>query len=176
MIRSIVSNVAYYDILLCRKVAVLTGKRFFDLAMRWVSKSGDGYLYAPVAAAIIAVNMTAGLKILVAGALAFAVMIAVQKAVKHLVKRERPGGRVEGITFLVNPPDQFSFPSGHTAGSFLLASIVGVFYGAMALPLYIWASLVGFSRVYNGVHYPTDVITGCALGLISAKIGLYFIL
>ena len=172
MIRVLVDNVYSFDARLSRKIAFYTGKRFMDSLMRNASRSGDGHLYALFAAALLAADSGIGARLIAAGALAFAIELLIQKAVKHLVKRERPGAMVRGVRFLVDPPDRFSFPSGHTAGAFLMATVIASQYPLWAAPLYLWAAMVGFSRVYNGVHYPTDVLTGCALGLATARIGL----
>ncbi|HSV97457.1 MAG TPA: phosphatase PAP2 family protein [Spirochaetota bacterium] len=172
MIRVLVDNVYSFDVRLSRKIAYYTGKRFVDKLMRYASKSGDGHLYAVFGALLLAADPGMGSKLIAAGALALAIELVIQKVVKHLVKRERPGALVQGIRFLVDPPDRFSFPSGHTAGAFLMATVITSQYPMWALPLYIWAALVGFSRVYNGVHFPTDVVIGCALGLVTAWIGL----
>jgi undecaprenyl-diphosphatase len=176
MLRTLALNVNNFDVLLCRKVAVITGKRFMDSLMRVVSKSGDGYLYGPLALLALAVDVRTGTRFILSGLAAFAVMILIQKVVKHLVKRERPGGTVPGIRYLVDPPDKFSFPSGHTAGSFLVAVLLGCFFQVNTFPLYLWASAVGFSRVYNGVHYPTDVIMGSVLGIASAWLGVALVM
>jgi len=172
MLRVLANNVYDFDIFLCQKLALITGKRFLDRLMRWISKSGDGYLYAVAGIVALLIGGETGMNFFLAGAAAFAIEMFIQKAVKHLAKRERPDSRVTGLRRLLEPPDRFSFPSGHTAGAVLLVAVLGYFYPVNSMLLYTWAVLVGFSRVYNGVHYPTDVLTGGILGLVSAWIGI----
>jgi membrane-associated phospholipid phosphatase len=59
-----------------------------------------------------------------------------------------------------------SFPSGHTSGAFATATIISIEYPRwyVIVPAYTWASLVGFSRMDLGVHYPSDVLAGAAIG------------
>lgn len=82
---------------------------------------------------------------------------------KNVLKRNRPF-RTMTIKNQVNPSDQFSFPSGHTSAAFLFAVIVSHAVPVLLLPLIFWASLVGLSRVVLGVHYPTDILAGAAMG------------
>ena len=94
---------------------------------------------------------------------------------KNLVGRIRPYEVVDGLQCLIGAQKDFSFPSGHTGSSF--ASAVVCFkelpkrYG---IPLLVLAFLIAFSRLYVGVHYPTDVLAGMAIGtlvaLLSCKI------
>ena len=88
------------------------------------------------------------------------------------MKRPRPFQKLEGLAGLIMPGDRFSFPSGHTAAAFVIASLIGFCYPAAQVPACLWASIVGFSRIYLGVHYPTDVLAGACLGTLSAKAGL----
>ena len=84
---------------------------------------------------------------------------------------------VEGLKFAVdkNRPDgsgDDSFPSGHTADSFAAATFIQQRYGwRWAIPAYIGATFVGYSRVQSDKHYAVDVLAGAAIGIIS---GLYF--
>ena len=89
---------------------------------------------------------------------------------KHLVARPRPWLTVEGLNFLVVENDPNSFPSGHTCAAFAAA---GVWFRTLPRKWMQWtavvlAALMGFSRLYVGVHFPSDVVAGCLVGLLCA--------
>lgn len=87
---------------------------------------------------------------------------------KNLVARIRPYETVEGLVPLIGRPWDYSFPSGHTGSSFASA---WVFYRGLpkrfGIPALILAGLIGLSRLYLGVHYPTDVLFGVFSGIFS---------
>lgn len=87
--------------------------------------------------------------------------------VKNLVSRLRPPLEMTGYTALLTLPSGFSFPSGHTASSFAASGAYsrGVPKRWVKVMFFVLAALMGFSRLYVGVHYPTDVLAGAALGL-----------
>jgi undecaprenyl-diphosphatase len=111
-------------------------------------------------------------KVFAAFFFSFAIELTVYRLVKQLVKRPRPCHRLGGPLNLVEPQDFFSFPSGHTAGAFVIALSVTYCYPSLSIPIYFWATLIGFSRIYLGVHYPTDVLAGACLGVLSVIAGL----
>lgn len=85
--------------------------------------------------------------------------------IKNLVQRPRPYMTFTDLRILIPTPSEFSFPSGHTSSSFAAAS---VFYTNLpkkiGVPAVILAGFIGLSRLYVGVHYPTDVIAGMLMG------------
>lgn len=94
---------------------------------------------------------------------------------KPLVGRMRPFTANPSASLIIPPPDDFSFPSGHTASSFAAATAIFIRNKRLGAAAFILSALVGFSRLYLYVHYPTDVLCGAALGLLSALISDVFI-
>lgn len=84
---------------------------------------------------------------------------------KNVIRRVRPYDVIHGLSALIEKQHDFSFPSGHTASSFAAAIILyqklPKKYGCAAILL---AILIAFSRLYLGVHYPSDVIVGAISG------------
>ncbi|MEN9959328.1 MAG: hypothetical protein RLZZ474_1572 [Bacteroidota bacterium] len=92
---------------------------------------------------------------------------------KPLVKRLRPSHVAEFQSWIHTPNGAgglYGFCSSHAANSFAIALC---FYlltknNAISIPLFLWAALVSFSRIYLGVHYPLDVLTGAFVGIVGA--------
>lgn len=87
--------------------------------------------------------------------------------IKNLVQRPRPYVTFADLQILIPKPSEFSFPSGHTSSSFAAAAaICACLPKKYGIPAMILAALIGFSRLYVGVHYPTDVLAGAILGIL----------
>lgn len=96
-----------------------------------------------------------------AAAATVAATYALNTAIKLVVRRRRP--RLAGLPPLTGAPSGLSFPSAHASTSFA-GALLYARLGAPAMPLYALAAGLSLSRLYLGVHYPSDVLAGAALG------------
>ncbi|NLG16865.1 MAG: phosphatase PAP2 family protein [Fibrobacter sp.] len=93
------------------------------------------------------------------------------RIIKPLAGRLRPchpDVLLEGGNFLLGLKKSFSFPSSHSMNIFAQATLLSLFYPRKSIWFFIFASIIGFSRIYVGVHYPGDVIFGALFGIIIA--------
>lgn len=91
---------------------------------------------------------------------------------KPIFARARPF-IADGVTPIIAAPHGYSFPSGHTATAFAAASAIFVFNRRAGAAAYAAAALIGFSRAYLYVHYPSDIIAGAVIGIIiGAALGM----
>lgn len=136
----------------------------FVLARR-VSRSADGWLYLLLPLLFLATGAADATRFLTLGCQAFALERTAYLLMKNTCRRRRPPDILPGFRSLVIASDRFSFPSGHTSAAFLFAGLCTQEFGIWAaLLLYPWACCVGASRVFLGVHFPSDTAAGALLG------------
>jgi undecaprenyl-diphosphatase len=138
-----------------------------DRAMHLVTHLGDA---AVTIGATVALLFAAAPALRAAGvraAFALVASHAVVQLLKRTITRARPR-MPEGFAALVQPPDRFSFPSGHAASSLSVAlAVAAVLAPPASAALVAVALVVGLSRCYLGVHYPGDVIAGWMLAVLG---------
>lgn len=91
---------------------------------------------------------------------------------KPLLKRKRPSW-IEKVELLIKNPTDFSFPSGHAASSFAAAITIFLYFKTLGILFLCLATLIGFSRIYHFVHYPSDVIVGAILGTVIGHMSFW---
>lgn len=142
----------------------LSGSGALDRAVIGTTDLGSMYAVVGMAAALAA----SGRRRLAADVLGVGTLAwAVAQASKTTVRRQRPF-ELDGVRRLVRPPTGSSFPSGHAAVAAAVTSVIAgrARPGAAGPVLRAAAGYVALSRVYVGVHYPTDVVGGAGLGLV----------
>ena len=112
----------------------------------------------------VAVNKAFALFIAVGGS------IIITEGLKPIISRTRPANAYPDLIFTHSSTHGPSFPSGHETVAFSTATMVALQYRKwyVTIPAYLWAASVGYSRMYLGVHYPSDVLAGAAIGIASA--------
>jgi undecaprenyl-diphosphatase len=138
--------------------------RWIRVWMLAASRAGDGWLWWCCGLAVLASNDVARYEAIRAAALAVLVGTLIFKVLKRAVGRKRPCAIQPHCWATLLPPDQFSFPSGHSITAFAVAISLGAFYPPALPVLMFCASSVAVSRVVLGMHFLSDVIAGSALG------------
>lgn len=97
-------------------------------------------------------------------------------SLKRILSRERPYKIIEQLnTYGINLKD-YSFPSGHTTATFSIATTIALNIPKLSILVFSIAIIVGISRIYLGVHYPTDVAAGIFLGISTALLVHFYLL
>lgn len=99
-----------------------------------------------------------------------AINTVVTLGLKYTINRQRPYDKYPGEVFPYSIETDPSFPSGHTSTAFATATTLSLEFKKwyVVVPAYAWAAGVGYSRMYLGEHYPTDVLAGAVVGAGSA--------
>ena len=102
--------------------------------------------------------------------LSIGIGVATSQAMKSAINRTRPQYQYSSEIFSLSPGRTKSFPSGHTTLAFSTATTLTLEYKKwyIAVPAYAWATGVAYSRMYEGKHYPSDVLAGAVLGVGTA--------
>ena len=143
-----------------------------DAVMLFFTHLGDsGFVWAVLTAVLLTFRKTRRVGCVLAAALIFDAVLC-NLLLKPLAARVRPCDILTDVQLLIPHPDDFSFPSGHTAASF--ASVAALWlagkkrWALAALPVGV---LIAFSRMYLCVHYPTDILGGVVLGVACGWMG-----
>lgn len=144
-----------------------------DNIMKVITILGDaGIIWLVIALILILKTKTRRCGILIIIALVLGLLIG-NFLLKNIIARPRPFTVDKTINLLIQMPNDYSFPSCHTMASFEAAVIIFLHNKKWGIPVMILAILIGFSRMYLFVHYPSDVAFGAILGSLIAIIVFY---
>jgi len=131
--------------------------------MPFISRLGGGELYFVLGVALLFSRKkevkTLGI-LLIAG---LTISFYTASILKVLIARPRPYVALTNVILLGAAEKSYSFPSSHAVSAFMIASLLSSHFKKYVL-FYLLAAVIAFSRVYMGVHYPSDVIVGAAIG------------
>lgn len=138
--------------------------RWIRLWMICATRGGDGWLWYAMGLSVALFGGEDRAVALLATAIAVGIGIALFIYLKRLFRRKRPSALEPHCWATLLPPDQFSFPSGHTITAFAVAVSLGQFYPTLLPMLLFFAASIAVSRVVLGMHFLSDVVAGAAIG------------
>jgi undecaprenyl-diphosphatase len=146
-----------------------------DHALPWLTYLGSHYAF--ILFIILSWIITKQRKVLRYLVLLYAIQSAVIYGLKFLIQRPRPllflgtlSKLSQGTGEILDP----SFPSAHATFSFMMATLLAHWFPRYRIVFFIVAGFIGWTRIYLGLHYPTDVIAGALLGYGITKIFLHY--
>lgn len=142
-------------------------------APRWIrvwmicaTRGGDGWLWYAMGAIILVFGGAQRFAAVGAGGLASFAGVALFLQLKKVCNRRRPSPSEPHCWARLLPPDQFSFPSGHSITAFAIATPLGLNYPSLFYGLLFCALSIALSRIMLGLHFLSDVVVGCSIGFV----------
>ena len=156
------------DVILLKLVNVTAKNSLFDLFMPVITLGGSFYLV--ITAGLTIAFFVKKEKVYFAGSFVAVMFISLYayRFMKVFFERQRPVFSHEWVNIIGFPLESYSFPSGHSTIAFTWAVFMSLKYPRGRIYYLTIAGLVAFSRVYMGVHYPSDVFAGAILGSLIA--------
>jgi undecaprenyl-diphosphatase len=173
--RAIVGFGRRTDYGLMRRVNRWRAPLWLRLWMTAATRGGDGWLWYAMGSVVAVFGGARRIAALLAAALAVSVGIALFLKLKRLCGRPRPCVIEPHCWAKLLPPDQFSFPSGHTITAFAVAISLGAFYPDALPGLLFCAASVAASRILLGMHFLTDVIAGAIVGSALGALSFFIV-
>ena len=144
-----------------------------DKVMIFITGLGDtGFIWILIGLVLLINKKYKKIGIMVLVALALGSIFG-EIILKNIIERHRPFISIEGINLLIDAPTSYSFPSGHTTSSFAATFVLARNFKKKSIYIFTLATLIAFSRIYLGVHFPTDIIAGVILGLSCGYISIF---
>lgn len=162
--RSLQSWIETADHGLMRRLHRWTAPQWFRWWMIAATRGGDGWLWYAVGAVLLAAGGAQGRLAAAESASACAAAIALFQYLKRKAGRRRPCELEPHVWSRILPPDEFSFPSGHTMTAFAVTTPVVAHFPDAGPVLYGCAVSIALSRVALGMHFLSDVVAGGILG------------
>ena len=148
----------------------------FDYTLPWLTYLGSHI--AVILFIILSWIITKQRKVLRSLVILYAIQSVVVYGLKFLVKRERPLFFLEMASKLSRGPGEIldpSFPSAHAVYAFMMATLLAIWFPRYRVIFFMAAGFIGWTRIYLGLHYPTDVIMGGLLGYgVTKLLSFYF--
>lgn len=145
---------------------------FLDKLMVFITSLGDrGFIWIAITLLLLMFKRTRHFGAYCAVSLMMAHFLG-EGSTKLIVGRLRPFYYENAPALLIAPPNGFSFPSGHSASSFAMATAIFKMDRRYGIAAYVLAALIAFSRLYLSVHFLSDILVGAALGTVCA-LGAY---
>ena len=162
--------IASRDYRLMRRVNRWSAPQWVRAWMICATRGGDGWLWYILMGALLAAGGEQRFQAVGAMLAASALSITGFLSLKRITNRKRPCMVEPHCWAKLLPPDQFSFPSGHTMAAFALAVVVSLFYPSLMVGVFFCAISIAASRILLGMHFLSDVVAGSLLG---ASIGYF---
>lgn len=150
--------------------------RFFDVFFpKFTNLAGVSFVILGILSMFIFANDINLKSLAVEAAVAQMLTGIAVHTIKFLAKRVRPYDLLEGLnTFDIIMRD-YSFPSGHTSAAFSFTVVAGTYFPELFVFLLIFSILIGISRIYLAVHFPTDVLVGALVGTLVTMFSMAFV-
>jgi undecaprenyl-diphosphatase len=148
-----------------RRVNHWSAPRWLRIWMIWSTRLGDGWIWYSIGVSVLLFGGKSRFEAFGASAIAESMAVLLFPAMKNTSKRKRPCQIEAHCWAKLLPPDQFSFPSGHSMSAFAIAIPLCIFYPQLQASLLALSLSIAASRVILGMHFLSDVLVGSLLGV-----------